>query len=44
MTDAEIAVTLGIQRRTVTTHMHNILTKSGLRSRVELKNLGGLGA
>lgn len=42
MTDAEIAATLGIQRRTVTTHMHNILTKSGLRSRVELRGLGGI--
>ncbi len=43
MTDAEIGATLGIQRRTVTTHMHNILTKTGLRSRVELKGLAGIG-
>lgn len=36
MTDAQIAVHLGISRRTATTHMHNILSKRGLRSRLEL--------
>ncbi|MCK9486765.1 MAG: LuxR C-terminal-related transcriptional regulator [Dehalococcoidia bacterium] len=36
MTDAQIAVNLGISRRTATTHMHNILSKRGLRSRLEL--------
>ncbi|MQA00685.1 MAG: hypothetical protein GEU80_15390 [Dehalococcoidia bacterium] len=37
MTDAEIALELRIKRRTVTTHMHNILTKLGLHSRLELR-------
>lgn len=34
--DAEIARMLWISPRTVTTHMHNLLTKLGLRSRHEL--------
>ncbi len=42
LTDAEIAAALGIQRRTVTTHMHNILRKRGLRSRLELRDPGPL--
>ena len=36
MTDAAIADSLGISRRTATTHMHNILRSLGLQSRLEL--------
>ena len=39
-TNAEIAVALGISKRTVTTHMHNLLRKLSLRSRHELKHQG----
>ena len=35
-TDAEIAQALWLSRRTVTTHMHNVLKKLGLHSRFEL--------
>ncbi|TAJ21353.1 MAG: LuxR family transcriptional regulator [Dehalococcoidia bacterium] len=36
MTDAQIAAVLHIQRRTVTTHMHHILAKRGIHSRLDL--------
>ncbi|MCK9485488.1 MAG: LuxR C-terminal-related transcriptional regulator [Dehalococcoidia bacterium] len=36
LTDAEIALTLDIRRRTVSTHMQNVRTKLSLRSRREL--------
>ena len=38
LTDAEIGVSLGIRRRTVTTHVHNILSKRGVHSRIELRD------
>lgn len=38
LTDAEIADALSISRRTVTTHMHNILRGAGLSSRLELRD------
>lgn len=37
LTDIEIAGALGISRRTVTTHMHNILQTLELQSRTELR-------
>ncbi|MDA1003853.1 MAG: helix-turn-helix transcriptional regulator, partial [Chloroflexi bacterium] len=36
LTDAEIADRLSVSRRTVTTHVHNLLSKLGLRSRLEV--------
>lgn len=36
LSDAEIADRLWVSRRTATTHMHNLLRKLGLRSRIEL--------
>jgi two-component system, NarL family, nitrate/nitrite response regulator NarL len=44
-TNGEVARSLGVSRRTVETHVENILFKLGVRSRVEIalwasKNLG----
>jgi DNA-binding CsgD family transcriptional regulator len=36
LTDADIADRLSVSRRTVTTHVHNLLSKLGLRSRLEV--------